>query len=508
MLPLLLLCAIVVEDQTALRAAPQESTPRQAVLWRGDWLEVRGERAGYLQVYDHRHERPGYVRPAQVRTYKVEEASAPALHAVLDFVRDTPGAESLGIGYAALYLRAAPAAAVGSEVFEALGLLADRLARRASARRAGGSKDDAALAAHLEVAQSYGVRYTSREDKDHTQVCYDGEAFRRVLALSAAPQEKARAALALTRPDCIDPELGPSDRQAVQEWALGVLQRADPAAVPAALGNRVRLRRAGALAELAFHSARQGEAARAASQSELAVRELALVSRPELYEEDAGWYDAVAVRVGASRWAAEPARAAGGPQNLVLRTRPGQPGETCVSVVAVGRRADQAEKKDPEKELITKCTYGLVWNQSLRIAPRGQALVVAVQPLPSWNELWIFHRDDAAASAPAASPAGSQGAAAAEKDRGDPSSGWRLTTLSPAAVDPRLGNIELAGFSPDGARLLIAREAEVEGVIRREFQVVRLSTLRVENQARSADRLAAFRSWQSADWQSRTLALR
>lgn len=510
MLPLLLLCAIVVEDQTALRAAPQENTPRQAVLWRGDWLEVRGERAGYLQVYDHRHERPGYVRPYQVRTYPLEEGRAPALHAVLDFVRDTPGAESLGIGYAALYLRAAPAAAVGSEVFDALGLLADRLGRRASARRAGTGRDDVALAAHLEVAQSYGVRYVSRAENDHTQVCYDGEAFRRVLALAAPAEQKARAALALTRPECVDPELGPSDRQLAQEWALTVLQSVDPAAVSAAVGNRVRLRRAGALAELAFHYARKGEAARAAAQSERAVRELALINRPELYEEDAGWYDAVAVRVGASRWAAEPARAPRGPQELLLKTRPGQPGETCVSVVSVNRRPDsRGERQAAEKELITKCTYGLVWNQSLRIAPRGQALVVSVQPLPSWNELWIFHRDDAADSARSASPAGSQASAKdGVTDGNDPSGGWRLTTLSPAAVDPRLGNIELAGFSPDGTRLLIAREAEVEGGIRRDFQVVRLSTLRVESQARSADRLAAFRSWQSADWQSRTLALR
>lgn len=506
MLPLLLLCALVVEDQTALRAAPQESTPRQAVLWRGDWLEVRGERAGYLQVYDHRHERPGYVRPSQVRTYPLEEASAPALHAVIDFLRDTPGAESLGIGYAALYLRTAPAAAVGSEVFAALGQFAERLGRRASARRAGAGREDAALAAHLEVAQSYGVKFVSTERKEHTQVCYDGEAFRRVLALPAPPVQKARAALYLTHPDCVPPELGPSDRQLVQEWAVTVLARVDPAAVPGALGNRLRLRRAAALAELVFHYARKGDMVRAAAHSEQAVRELALVNRPELYEEDGSWYDAVAVRVGTARWAAEPVRPPRGPAALTLETQPGQPGETCVSLF---ERRPGAGKGEEKKELLRKCTYGLVWNQSLRIAPRGQALVVAVQPLPSWNELWVFHKDDAPAqTAEATKEATKEAAKAGSTDSPDAGPGWRLDTLSPATVDPYLGNIELAGFTPDGARLLVAREAEVQGTIRREFQVVRLSTLSVETQARSADRLAAFRSWQSADWQSRTLALR
>ena len=134
MLPLL--CSVRWSSRIKrLCAPPRRRARRVRRCCGGDWLEVRGERAGYLQVYDHRHERPGYVRPSQVRTYPLEEAGAPALHAVIDFLRDTPGAESLGIGYAALYLRAAPAA-VGSEVFAALGQFAERLGRRASARRA------------------------------------------------------------------------------------------------------------------------------------------------------------------------------------------------------------------------------------------------------------------------------------------------------------------------------------------------------------------------------------
>jgi len=143
--------------------------------------------------------------------------------------------------------------------------------------------------------------------------------------------------------------------------------------------------------------------------------------------------------------------------------QPGQPRETCVRLF---ESAPNADKKVEPKELLSKCAYGLVWMQSVRRLPRNQGFLVTVQPLSSWSELWLFHRDR---------------------------EGWRLDTLSPATVEPELGNIELAGISPDGNRLLLAREALVNGSIRREFQVVLLETLAVESQARAADRLSAFR---------------
>ena len=59
--------AIVAQDQTALRAAPRDSAQQQTVLTQGDTLEVRGEKQDFLQVYDHRRERAGYVRASQVR---------------------------------------------------------------------------------------------------------------------------------------------------------------------------------------------------------------------------------------------------------------------------------------------------------------------------------------------------------------------------------------------------------------------------------------------------------
>ena len=92
----LTLIAIVASDQTALRAAPRDSAPTQAVLWQGDSLEIRGEKGDFLKVYDHRHERAGYIRANRVRQQSLTAEAAPGLLAVLRFLKDTPGSESLG----------------------------------------------------------------------------------------------------------------------------------------------------------------------------------------------------------------------------------------------------------------------------------------------------------------------------------------------------------------------------------------------------------------------------
>ena len=76
MVAAVLLVAIVADDPAVLRNAPRDNAPAQAALWRGDWLEVRGETAGFLKVYDHRHERPGYIRPATVRLLMLVHWSA------------------------------------------------------------------------------------------------------------------------------------------------------------------------------------------------------------------------------------------------------------------------------------------------------------------------------------------------------------------------------------------------------------------------------------------------
>ena len=124
----IVLIALCADDPAVLRNAPRDDAPAQATLWRGDWLEVRGETAGFLRVYDHRRERPGYVRPASVRVYRLEAASTAELAAIVRFLRDGAGNESLGIGYAALALRAAPAGMDTSEILASIGTMAERLA--------------------------------------------------------------------------------------------------------------------------------------------------------------------------------------------------------------------------------------------------------------------------------------------------------------------------------------------------------------------------------------------
>ena len=253
--------AIVVQDQASLRAAPRAGAQQQTVFWQGEVLEVRGERLDYLQVWDHKRERGGFIRASEVRRVALTEAEAPALLAVVRFVQDTPGAEALGIGLTAAYLQAAPAQTLagveGALAFDALGTFADRLARRASAA-VPGKASGAMLSAHLDVASGYGVRFSTYEVEGRMQVCYEGEAFRRLLAMPAADAgQRARAALALTRPECLNPDLPAHERAKVTAWQADVLERVDVAGLPGYLRNRVQMRRASVWGATAFQQARK-----------------------------------------------------------------------------------------------------------------------------------------------------------------------------------------------------------------------------------------------------------
>jgi hypothetical protein len=132
--------------------------------------------------------------------------------------------------------------------------------------------------------------------------------------------------------------------------------------------------------------------------------------------------------------------------------------------------------------LAERCTYGIVWQSAVRWAASGTAATIAVQPLASWTELWVVRR-------------AADGA-------------WTFETLAPAVTEPDLGYVEAAGFSPDGAHLLVVREARVAGRITRRFQVLATATLAVEHWAPSADRLPAFKRWGAPSWRATTLALR
>lgn len=460
--------AIVTQDQIALRAAPKESAPQQAVLWQGDTLEIRDARFGYLQVYDHRRERGGYVRASQVRRVSLQPERAEELLAVVRFLRDTPGSEALGLAYVAAYLKAAPAQAIGSEAFAALGGMAERLARRASSRRA--KADDATIAAHLDVAASLGVTIRSHEREGRVVLCYDGDAFRRVLALPATDEARAEAALALTRPDCVPPDLSPTARYDYDVWRSDVLAHAKLDGLPEYLRNRLRLRSAGVQASFAFQRARRGEDAQPAMAS--ALQALAGVDKLELAEEDNAAYTDAAVRVGASRWSAETAAATTG-KGLHVETRSGEPGQTCIALVDAQHDAAHA--------LAQRCTYGLVWTASASSNAAGTALTLAVQPLDAWRELWVFQRG---------------------------ADGWRIDVLPPSLDTPDVGYLEFAGWVPGKEQLLAAREAKVDGRFKRSFEIIDLTTLSVTKQVDNPASLSVFYRSQDPAWKRGSVALR
>lgn len=458
--------AIVTQDQTALRASPLRSAPKNAVLWQGDAVEVRGGRAGYLQVWDYRRERGGYVLAGQVRQYPLDQTRPASLLEVVRLLREIPGFEALGIGHAALYLKTAPPAEIGPEIFDAIGTMAERLVRRASWRT--GKPGDEALSGHLDVIQGYGLKLLTVDQEGRSRVCYDGEAFRQVLQLHPTPDAHARAALGLTRPECESGTV--TERMAFHEWAAEILDRVPLDALSAPLRADVRLRRVAIWSILSFERARAGKDAPSQAAASSAMNELALVAKDDVAESDADRLVDAGMQAAVARVAVESADPVAGRLNLVHATKPS--GETCLTLV------DQ--KTAPPTTLHERCTFGVVWPSTVHVAPAARGLVVAVQPLAGWRELWIFHRLNGE---------------------------WAVDVLAPT-TEIGIGYIEWAGWSPDGTRLLIAREARAAGKLTRSFEVLRLDTLAVLGKAGRPNDMTAFYRWQSPAWKAQTLALR
>jgi hypothetical protein len=457
--------AIVAQDHAALRAAPRSGAPELTSLFQGDVLEIRGEHAGYLKVYDYHRERGGYLRANAARPIELSEAAASELLAVVRFLRESPGSEALGISYGAAYLRAVPPRAVTAEPLDAIAQMAERLADQAS-----GNTDHAIdFAPHLEVVEQFGVHMRNFERYGRMRVCYDGELFHRVLMLATASAEaRARAVLGLTRPDCIDPDLGPAPRLSLDAERARLLEQIKDSGVDAMTGSRLHARGAGVWASIAYERERRGDPARVSA--ERAFAELLAVHPDELGDDRRSEYVDAVLRVSAIRWAgAEPAPQVGA---WVVSAVGGDAGQTCVVLNAA---------HDPRSAaLIRRCTYGLVRMASIRTLPGARALVIAVQPLESWRELWLLH------------------------ERGG---SWAIDVISPGLDDPEEGYVDFAGYVPGTRRLLIAREVKDRGRFRRSFEELRLDDLAPVRQASNPELLRDFGRWQDAAWRRETLAL-
>ncbi len=459
--------AVVTRDGIALRAEASDASARHALLWQGESLEVRGSTLDYLQVYDHRLERAGFVRASQVHILASQAEDAPALLSIVRFLRDMPGSEALGIAYTAAYLKAAPGQAIDAEPFDALGVMASRLARRASTNRDTSAQQR--LSGQLEVAADYGVAIHSIDRHGHMTLCYDGEAFRRVMALPATAMQRATAALALTDPDCVDPALTPVQRDALDTWRADLLERVPHEGLPRYVLNRLHMRMASVWAQIAFERSRRRQPAQPAASR--ALDELAAVDTRALVDRDRAAYNDAAIRVGASRWAAAPVLAPG--PGLHVVTTLGRPGETCIKLLD--------REHGENSPLLQRCTYGTVWARSARANPQGTALALAVQPMPSWRELWLFRR------------VGRQ---------------WVVDVVPPADDEPQLGYIEFAGWVPRSQLMLAAREARVDGHFVHRFEVLDMATLMATRQADKPSSLSLFYRHEDALWKSQTVSLR
>lgn len=493
--------AIVVTDHASVRSMPRSTATELTSVWQGDVVEVRGEQAEYLKVYSYRRERGGYLRTEAVRQVAFTESEAPQLLAVLRFLRDTPGSEALGISYAAAYLKAVPPKLLTAEPFDAIGQMAERLADIAS----GTGSQAASVAARLEVVGQFGVRMRSFERNGRMQVCYDGELYRNVLTQpNATAEQRAHAALGLTRPECIEPDLGPTARAALDDERSEVLDRVADTGLAPITKSRLHARRAAVWAAVAYERARRAQVGTAlpstaaaqppgavaqpsgavaqpsgavpqppgvAAAAQRALAELTAVRPADMGEvRQAEYVDAV-LRVSAVRWAAVAPAVAQLGGAFALTTTPADPGHTCVTLEDTRRKATLARR----------CTYGILWPASAQLIEAAPAVVLSVQPLESWRELWVFH------------PIGGK---------------WLVDVLSPGLDEPDAGYVDFAGFAPATSRILLVREVRERARLRRWFEEVRLDDLVLVRQASAPELLRDFGRWQDVRWRRETLALR
>lgn len=477
---------LVMQQTVSMKAAPKDSARELAVLWQGEWVEVRDKRINYLEVYDHKRERAGYVKVSHLRESKFHQSETGEFLTLVRYLRDHSGSNSLGISLASAYLKAATPeqmnAQEGAEVLAAIGIFADRIASLASSNQTLSKSHNRFLTQQLEVASQYGVHFNQIDVNGHIRLCYDGETYRQVLALPADDATKAKAALSLTENACIHPDLSPVERAQIDVWRADVMNKVNSEHLPEFLKNRVEMRRASILSTLSYARTRFSENKHALSLSGIqdtsndlmlkAMQAFSQVDKNQLPDTDWPVYNNTAMLVNANRWALkEPINSKQFGQ-LKLEMREGKAGETCVSLRAKKQKAPLAER----------CTYSVVWPQSATINQKKNAIALAVQPMPGWRELWVFKKQK---------------------------SGWTLSIVPPNLHEARLGYAEFAGWSPNGKQILLAKESRTpKGHYHRRYEVVNLATLAVQRQARDASILGAFQRWQDPIWLANSISIR
>lgn len=478
---------LVMQPQTSLKSAPKDSARELAVLWQGEWVEVRNKRMDYLEVYDHKRERVGFIKVTHLRQSKFHESETKEFLTLVRYLRDSRGSNSLGISLASAYLRAASVkqmnSAQGAEVLHAIGLFADRIADRASSNLRLSKSASSFLAQQLEVATQYGVHFKNLEKDGQIKVCYDGEIYRQVLALPASPEIKAKAALSLTKDTCTSPNLTPVQRAQRDVWRAHVMSLVphEHGALPEYLTNRVEMRKASILSALSYAQTRFAKNPQALKLSGIeesskslmqkAMTAFSHVDKSELPDRDWPAYNNTAMLVNANRWALNQPVIKKTLGALQLEMSNGKAGETCVTLTT----------KKQKKPLAQRCTYSVVWPQSATINPKNNAIALAVQPMAGWTELWVFQKNKA---------------------------GWLITALPPASREAGLGYVEFAGWAPNGKQILLAKESRAEGIYQRRYEVMNLASLSVQRQARDSSILGAFRRWKDPLWTANSISVR
>ncbi len=460
--------ALVLQDGSALRAAPKDAAPLLTPLTRGEALEVRGTQGDWLQVWDHRRERGGFVRADRLLPLPEGATALPELSAQLRLVRRQPGAEALGLGLAAAVIERAPAdwltGPAGAELLDALVEVNERLAERTQAATLPAQQTQAA--AQAEVAARYGYPLRPVPLADGSQrLCANPEPARLLRGHPAArPDQQARAALAMTRPECLSADTPAHQWAAVHAARAQALDGINLTELPGPLRNRLLLRRVGVLSSQAF-AQRAADAATPANQALAAWTQLLPA---ELADDDAPALREAALRLGPVRWAARPAlREQRLGQSQMTLSAGATPGETCL-------RWQHPDAQGRWQDTVQRCTHAWVHPASARLSPDGRSLVLAVQPLDGWTELWRLGRDGT------------------------------VQVLPPSAAVPGLGLAEFAGWAPakEGAQLLVAREAAAEGKVLRRFEVYGADFVQPLRWATEPGPLVAFQRSTDAAWKA------